>query len=118
MKSKNSPNNRGGDESHSMGRNANKELEIIYENDFVTQITRKIQQPKKGRFRDSGNTTQMHFSSKHNSRGENIGKGRQQRIESQCELGKFKQNMLLEFYDWPKIETSAVHASSLRNTTI
>lgn len=24
--------------------------------------------------------------------------------------------MLLEFYDWPKIETSAVHAASLKNT--
>lgn len=35
MRGKNSP-NKGGEESHSLGRNAVKELEVIYENDFVT----------------------------------------------------------------------------------
>ena len=32
--------------------------------------------------------------------------------------GTFKENMLLSFYNWPKIETSAVFTSSLNSNTI
>ena len=45
MRSKNSPTKGCGEESNSLGRNAVKELEVIYENDFVTQIAKKMQFP-------------------------------------------------------------------------
>ena len=37
-------------------------------------------------------------------------------LQREGELGKFKSNMLLSFYDWPKIETSAVLTASVKNT--
>lgn len=48
--------------------------------------------------------------------------GRDGTITTEADRGKgegaFKENMLLSFYNWPKVETSAVFQTSVHKNTI